>query len=667
MHRLRSERGDTDPMLTIGSIAVILILGPALAGLITILISWTGISGQNATSANDLKVAGTSLAAELQSATAVHVVSPTEIQVIEGHDGSVVVDASAPPEGEFRWQDWTFGDRIVERVGTAPSSTTAPTKWHNVFNVPQVKSAELTLTNASGRTILVNADGSFGAPSANPAPSKIESFRWTSNVVKVASVAAEMEVEHPHVNPLGRAPYSLTRARIGGFTYLPDPTNYTSIGTIPTAELHYYAPLGTPSATVQGAVGTTAQVTVAAGAPNGPACGALSMKDARVAVTPATETTGGTGATTYDQTNVFYVSGLRGTLTMPAGSAYDVVETLQCFPQPTGNQKDGAIPSSTSVVGSGVTTSGTRLVVPLNAPKPSVSWNQGAQAVNVSWAPISTIPVTYSLSCSMSLSHASWSTTTTGTSASWPQATGSAYGQTVNCSVSGKTSAVTSPTGTAAADVAWPSITIRPRLSGQGADGEQPVTRTIVVTTAGSCPAGTAAQTRGYDSGIGKDTDFVGGNASYAMSENYGLTYLANGQARCASSWSVSATYSVSAKWATAAHPPAPRAPYSGCGLSFGYIAGQVTGLRYSCSVPGIDEWQGQAIATLGNGKTWTDGPATASNPGTLVLIGCLDTTATGLSGVDITIRDHNAGGWSEWAEWELSVADATFHSGTCE
>jgi len=567
--RWKSDHGDADPLLLVTSIGVGLILTGMMAGLITMLGSWVGVAGANATADQQLKVAGHALSSELQEATSVTPISSNSIYVVEAATGGVVVDPHAPKTG-CRWQRWDFGSEVRETVAASSSCTTAPatSAFHQAINVPQVTAAKLTLVNRSGRTLVIGAGGKIAAPIANPNPSKIEGYEWSSNAVRVVKVDVTSAVLHPHANPTGRPPTTPKQDTIGGTTNIADATNFQSIGSIPSEQLTYYQPQGVPSATLQGTLGTTGNVAIAAGAPSGPACGALAMKSASVAVTPVSATTGGTGATTLSASNIYFTTGVKKTLTMPAGSAYDVVETLTCFPQPSGNQKSGTIPGSTKVSATGVTSSGTMVTVPLNAPKPTVSWQSGAQTVKVSWPKISTITTEYHVTCSLSLSGSSWSAVTQSTSASWQLAAGAGYAQTASCSVWGRTSVAQSKTGTAAAGIPWPSVSIRPGLTGTGHDGENPTPHTVTVVTSGGCPAGTWVQTEAYDAGYGAGRGgWVGAGASYYMpDEQYSTTYLAQGAARCANAVSVSGEHTTSAGWTTGAPPPPPPVTHFGVG-----------------------------------------------------------------------------------------------------
>lgn len=249
---------------------------------------------------------------------------------------------------------------------------------------------------------------------------------------------------------------------------------------------------------------------------------------------------------------------------------HKLTEKLSCVPASQGGNQKGTPPDSTAVTRTSVSGTGTTVIVPL--PEPTInapSWD--GSKISISWSSISTVAVHYKVSCSLSLSGTSWSVTTTSTSATWALQTGSAYGQTVTCSVYGQTEdgngavvAKSSPSASKSTNIPWPTPSWGVSIVGAGSPNEQPQNRTPTASPWG-CPAGTTTWTSIYDSGLGKYSGWVVGGARISMSEAYSTTYKVVADVHCTNAVSTSPNGAgASDTWRTA-DPPSRHEWFASC------------------------------------------------------------------------------------------------------
>ncbi|GAA4188893.1 hypothetical protein GCM10022288_15880 [Gryllotalpicola kribbensis] len=661
MHLWKHERGAADPVLMVGSIAVGLILVAFSAGIITMVVKYMGSYSQTSVVQASLNQA--------QQAIANDGASSAHVAVADGASGqSQAVTFFSPLAGNKQG--------YACRVSTWQAKTVALGEKRGVLGESKVRGQGIVLTDtvrmskdASCSTIPsgagatpITVEGWAGLPTWTLENSVGSAVKWSGG--KVAAVTADAktksqgyatstEMSDPNVAtviltgtidlPLGgKSTETLTGHGVRDDAM---PANPATSETPPGRTL--FQPSAQPTVKTANSgfpkiAGEIQGITVA-GADNAPQCGALPYASDSVVV--AADVPSG-NATTYSKTMVYSSTGIGGNLPLGAGGRVKVSLTQECVAVADGgNQKPGT-PLTKTVT----------FTQPLPAPTVTLTEISPSQW-KASWGAVSSLPTTFTISEKIAGGTFA-SATTTGTSITF-DTPAPAYGTQIGVSVSAAAGVLTSTGNVSSGTVGWPGTSWVAYLHGTGSTGEAPQSHTVSATGAG-CPAGTSQQQRALDTGLGLDSGFTSGTASYWVSgESFSETLRAIGQVRCATPYSTSPTVQTSAAWTVKAAPPAaPRA--SECNVikfSGGAAAGvYITQLNYSCSRAGVDEWQAQVQAVDGQGEKHDFDVVTGGNGQQMALMGC--TIFPGLASLDVFVRTHSSGGWSGWTDIPIRFAD---------
>ncbi|GAA4153829.1 hypothetical protein GCM10022286_00700 [Gryllotalpicola daejeonensis] len=315
-----------------------------------------------------------------------------------------------------------------------------------------------------------------------------------------------------------------------------------------------FAPQGTPTAKAATSgfakvAGEVQGINVAAtrGAPS--ECGALPYYSVKLTVTPVTPS--GT-ATSFTASDAFDATKTKGSVGLGAGGRVKVAETLTCPPVSDGGNQSGT-PKAVTVT----------YTQPLPAPTVTIT-EISPSKWKASWDKVSSLTTTFTIT-EKEAGSAFATATTSATSVTFTTPA-PAYGTTVSVTVKAAAGVLTSSGSAKSGVVSWPAATWSPTLHDTGVTGEQPQNHSPYVTGSG-CPSGTGTQVEAFDSGIGAYSGWVSGtSAGYSMSEAYSTSYLAVGEVRCATPYSISGETTTSVAWTTHAPPPPPPVAHYGVG-----------------------------------------------------------------------------------------------------
>lgn len=541
LRRLRRDRGDADPLLTISAMAITLIISAAIVGsIVTLLTIGTKYTADQVTTTT-LSDARSAFSADAQNASKVTAVLANTVTFYESASGSAINSDRGTNPG-CRISQWSTTATAVTdkvwKVAAACPPTPPATGSTTLFNVTGFTAAPaLTFQNAAGTVVTFDKNGLGGTPPYPKTGSYFTTGEFGSTIPKTITLGGTLKLQ-------GAKSPAIT---FTGVTYLADDHDRTPSGVVETNPgVGVYDPAKPAIISVArsgslGAVfgGAREGISIKWGAAY---CGPYIVKY-DVKWTP---TTAGSSSQTYS------VSGFLANYTkdfdkVPNGTIGTVSVTATC-------------PSDVSKKPATTTAAYTQ---PLPAASLS-AWGLTTTTHRLSWTTgLSSLPVQYLPKAKHSNQAAygnAWNVTTSTFDWGWnPGATYGTSNYIVVASVAGGGTAPNSNVASVA--IGWPAIAATGVWSYN--DGHTAPRNNAIGWNSISCPAGTSVSYNPVVSGSGRGWRT---SLSLSLSVSYSTSYSAYVQTRCQNVYGEysGTTNSGTTYWTTqAAPPPVPSAPAS--------------------------------------------------------------------------------------------------------
>lgn len=639
--KLSRDRGAADPMLTLGAIAVSLIIASSIvAAIISIIQLGTGFMAEQQ-AATELSQARDAFARDADAASGVKV-SDTgpggSITFYETPNGAAIATPRSVTGCRIaKWSVHPYetgrGFELEGRVWktndpTCKSDPPVADKGTPVFKVTGLTAAPtLTVVNAAGRTVVFNA-GKAAAPTGTKPSSYFTDVEWTSTIPKTLTWFGPTELTIS----------GKREAQLSGVTHLGEGHAITPPGTIveprPTAVTYDPAP-SKPTVTrgglkksIKGGLSESIHITWPQ-----VYCGPYTV---RYEVSYKSSTRGVTrpvtSITTYD------ASALVADLDGVANGEVGTVEVRTSCP---------------ATVSSKPATAATPYTQPL--PKPTLTASRLTDSAHrLTWSTdLSTLKLTFQPQGKHSTESSFYLPSPTGDAGmTWNWPVGASFGMSqyaVKASVAG---GGTSPlSDIATVTIAWPATPVTKPWS-YNAGGT--IHDNAVGWPAAYCPAGTAIDYNPVVSGTARGWRT---SLSLGVSVNYSTTYSAAVQTRCHSPYEVSKTaVGPTIYWTTNAAPPA--APQVSSTVTWTRMCdGGFIGLASWSRSANASSYQVQYLYRDADGRSsgWISAGSTTGTSVSFSESG----TAVSLLGNAFRVRAVGAGGTSGW-----SVGSPIFRAG---
>lgn len=618
--RLRSDRGDADPMLTISAMTITLLLATAILGSVVALLTIGSKYVADQVTTTSLLDARGAFAGDAQNASKVTAAGTNTVTFYEDASGSAVHSSRGVNTG-CRVSQWkttatAVTDKVWKIAGACPTAPPA-TGSTALFNITGFTSAPaLTFKNTVGTQITFTPKGVASTP-ALPTKSYWTAAEFGSVIPKAITLSGTIALRGGGDR----------KSVLNGVTYLADDHD-----RMPSNVVERKPTVGKYDPTLA-AVTVTRSSTVGAvygGAKEGISirwnasfCGPyivrydVTWKPTTPALPPQTYAVSGFLANyAKDFDNV--PNGTIGTVSVKATCPTDVstkpATTTKTYTQPV--------------------------------PAPTLTAKKSSALINVAaWtSPVSSLPTTFTPAASFN--GGGWSNGPVTGSASWTHAEspGQQY-TTVGYSVvavAGGTPSLRS--NTSVVTTVWPTVASPSVWSDAG--GTSTPRNNRIIWSAVACPAGTSAEYQTQVNGGAWSGWSNTGTRNIAAA--YSTRYTAAVRARCVTATSQSAAGAVGTTswWTNAAPPVAPGQPGS-VSSSYSRAAGGGGSVSISFSATARAtsyEYGGSLTNAFGQATGYNS--RTTSSAGSYVANTWCTTPYTIIS-AGVRVRAHGAGGWS--------------------